>query len=91
MCSLQPDDQLDHYRIESLAAQSGMASIYRATDLQSGRAVAIKVPHFQVESDPLFFDRFKREEEIGKKLEIVPGLVESSGSRRTARYATWTC
>jgi hypothetical protein len=23
--------------------------------------------------------------------EIVPGLVESSGSRRTARYATWTC
>ncbi len=25
------------------------------------------------------------------KLEIVPSLVESSGSRRTARYATWTC
>jgi hypothetical protein len=23
--------------------------------------------------------------------EIVPGLVESGGSRRTARYATWTC
>src|ERR1039457_3340849 len=74
MCSLQPDDQLDHYRIESLAAQSGMASIYRATDLQSGRAVAIKVPHFQVESDPLFFDRFKREEEIGKKLDH-PGVM----------------
>jgi serine/threonine protein kinase len=74
MCSLQPDDQLDHYRIESLAAQSGMASIYRATDLQSGRNVAIKVPHFQVESDPLFFDRFKREEEIGKKLDH-PGVM----------------
>ena len=74
MCSLQPDDQLDHYRIESLAAQSGMASIYRATDLQSGRTVAIKVPHFQVESDPLFFDRFKREEEIGKKLDH-PGVM----------------
>ena len=74
MCSLQPDDQLDHYRIESLAAQSGMASIYRATDLHSGRAVAIKVPHLQVESDPLFFDRFKREEEIGKKLDH-PGVM----------------
>jgi hypothetical protein len=24
-------------------------------------------------------------------LEIVSGLVESGGSRRTARYATWTC
>ena len=26
-----------------------------------------------------------------RKIEIVPGLVESSDSRRTARYATWTC
>jgi len=74
MDSLQSGDQLDHYRIESLAAQSGMASIYRATELQSGRAVAIKVLHFHVESDPLFFDRFKREEEIGKKLDH-PGVM----------------
>ena len=74
MYSLQSGDRLDHYHIESLTAQSGMASIYRATDLQSGRTVAIKVPHFQVESDPLFFDRFKREEEIGKKLDY-PGVM----------------
>jgi len=74
MSSLQSGDQLDHYRIESLAAQSGMASIYRATDLRNGGAVAIKVPHFQVESDPLFFDRFKREEEIGKRLDH-PGVM----------------
>ena len=84
MCSLQPDDQLDHYRIESLAAQSGMASIYRATDLQSGRAVAIKVPHFQVECDPLFFDRFKREEEIGKKLDH-PGVIRVFGDEDRSR------
>ena len=32
MSSLHPGDQLDHYRIESLVARSGMASIYRATD-----------------------------------------------------------
>src|ERR1700681_4757732 len=74
MSSLQSGDQLDHYRIENLVMQSGMASIYRATDLQSGRTVAIKVPHFQVESDPLLFDRFKREEEIGKKLDH-PGVM----------------
>src|SRR5579863_8739183 len=41
----------------SLAAQSGMASIYRAVDLQNGMSVAIKVPHFEVESDSLLFDR----------------------------------
>jgi len=74
MYSLQSGDQLDHYRIESLATQSGMASIYRATDLQSGRAVAIKVPHLEVESDPLFYDRFKREEEIGRRLDH-PGVM----------------
>jgi serine/threonine protein kinase len=46
-----------------------MASIYRATDLRTGRTVAIKVPHPEMESDPVFFDRFRREEEIGKALD----------------------
>ncbi len=45
-----------------------MASIFRGTDSQTGRAVAIKVPHPEMESDPVLFDRFHREEEIGKKL-----------------------
>lgn len=75
MSTLQVGDILDHYRIDALAAQSGMASIYRGTDLQSGMRVALKVPHFEVESDPVFFDRFKREEEIGKKLDhptVIP-------------------
>jgi eukaryotic-like serine/threonine-protein kinase len=72
---LQVGERLDDFRIDSLAAQSGMASIYRATDVKSGRVVAIKVPHFEVESDPLLFDRFKREEEIGKKLDH-PGVIK---------------
>jgi serine/threonine protein kinase len=75
MTSLHPGDQLDHYRLESLVARSGMASIYRATDLEKGRPVAIKIPHPEVEADPLFYDRFKREEEIGKKLDH-PGVMK---------------
>jgi len=75
MSSLHPGDQLDHYRIENLVARSGMASIYRATDLRNGRPVALKIPHPEVESDPLLFDRFKREEEIGKKLDH-PGVMK---------------
>lgn len=51
-----------------------MASIYRATDLENERTVAIKIPHPAVEADPLFYDRFKREEEIGKKLDH-PGVM----------------
>src|SRR5580700_11441848 len=75
MNTLQAGDKLDHYRIESLVAQSGMACIYRGLDLQTGTAVAIKVPHFEVEVDPLLFDRFKREEEIGKRLNH-PGVMK---------------
>lgn len=75
MSSLHPGDQLDHYRIENLVARSGMASIFRGTDLRNGRQVAIKVPHPEVESDPALFDRFRREEEIGKTLDH-PGVMK---------------
>ena len=75
MTVLHAGDQLDHYRIDSLTARSGMASIFRGTDLQTGRAVAIKVPHPEVESDPALFDRFRREEEIGQSLDH-PGVMK---------------
>jgi len=61
-----------------------MASIYRGTDLQSGRPVAIKIPHPEVEADPLFYDRFKREEEIGKKLDH-PGVMKVYGDDDRSR------
>ena len=75
MSSLRTGDRLDHYRIEGVAARSGMASIFRAEDLHSGRPVAIKVPHPEMENDPALFERFLCEQEIGKKLEH-PGVVK---------------
>ena len=75
MTPLHPGDQLDHYRIDSLIARSGMASIFRATDLNTNRPVAIKVPHPEMECDPLLFDRFKREQEIGKQMDH-PGVMK---------------
>ena len=86
MSGLIPGDQLDHYRIDGVAARSGMASIFRGTDLRNGRAVAIKIPHPEMEGDPLFYDRFNREEEIGKKLDH-PGVVKVLGDDdRSQRY-----
>jgi serine/threonine-protein kinase len=61
-------EQLDHYDLEELLARSGMASIFRAVDRRSGKVVALKVPHLQYESDVAFFERFRREEQIGQKL-----------------------
>jgi len=86
MSEFHPGDQLDHYRIDGLVARSGMASIFRGTDVRNGRAVAIKLPHPEMEADPLLFDRFKREEEIGKKLDH-PGVVKVlNGEERSRRY-----
>lgn len=73
--ALRAGDQLDHYRIDGLVARSGMASIFRGTDLRNGRQVAIKVPHPDVESDPALYDRFRREEEIGTTLDH-PGVMK---------------
>jgi len=73
--TLHSGEQLDHYRIEALVARSGMASIFRATDMRSGLPVAIKIPHPEMEADPVLFDRFHREDEIGEKLDH-PGIMK---------------
>jgi serine/threonine protein kinase len=73
--SVRPGDQLDHYRIDAVAARSGMASIFRGTDLRTGQQVAIKIPHPEMESDPVFFDRFHREQNIGTTLDH-PGVMK---------------
>ncbi len=66
---------LDHYHLDDAVARSGMATIFRATDQRNGQQVAIKVPHPEVESDPALFDRFRREEEIGRRLDH-PGVMK---------------
>jgi len=62
-------DLLDErFEITDVIAKSGMASLFKANDRQTGQAVALKVPYLQIESDPAGFDRFRREEEIGLQL-----------------------
>jgi serine/threonine-protein kinase len=73
--TIQPGDLLDQYQIEKVVATSGMATVFRAIDTRTGSAVAIKVPHPEVESDPAMFDRFRREEEIGTRLNH-PGVMK---------------
>ena len=86
MSEFHPGDKLDHYRIDGLVARSGMASIFRGVDERDGRAVAIKIPHAEMEADPILFDRFQREEDIGKKLKH-PGVVSVlSDDKRSRRY-----
>ncbi len=73
--TLHPGDRLDAYQLEEVVATSGMATVFRARDTRNGQQVAIKVPHAEVESDPALFDRFRREEEIGLRLDH-PGVMK---------------
>ncbi len=91
MTPLYAGDQLDEYQLESLVASSGMASIFRATDTRSGRATAIKVPHPQAECDPIFHERFRREIEIGARLQH-PGIRQifpADGQSRLYMAMEW--
>jgi len=66
---VKPGDVLDHYRIDSVVAESASATVFRATDLRNDSNVAIKVPHPNMQSDPAFADRFSREVKIGELLD----------------------
>jgi serine/threonine-protein kinase len=77
-------ENLDQYELTDLIARSGMASIFKAHDRLSGATVAIKVPYMQFESDVVFFDRFQREENVGKRLDhpaIIKVLTPKQKSR----------
>jgi serine/threonine protein kinase len=79
MTALQPGDRFERFRIEAPAIRTSMTSIYRATDLRTGQVVAIKIPHPELECDPMFYSRFQRESAIGKKLNH-PGVVKTMPS-----------
>ena len=84
MKEISVGDQLDHYRIDALVATGSHASIFRGVDLKNGTVVAIKVPHVELELDPVFYERFRREQEIGQKLNH-PGVMKVLPSEHHSR------
>src|SRR5260370_36937055 len=83
---LEPGGQIDSYRIEAPVARSGMASIYRAVDTRDNRLVALKIPHPDLEADPILFDRFQRESSIGEKLNPSCVMRVVGGEKRSRMY-----
>ncbi|MGA2632664.1 MAG: serine/threonine-protein kinase [Terracidiphilus sp.] len=84
--ALETGSQLDSYRIDASVARSGMATIYRATDLRDNRVVALKIPHPDLESDPILFDRFQREAGIGERLNHPKVMRVFGGEDRSRVY-----
>jgi tRNA A-37 threonylcarbamoyl transferase component Bud32 len=56
------------YRIDAEIGAGGMATIYRATRLHIGDAVAIKVLHSEMLRGPQFAERFQREAQAAARL-----------------------
>ena len=49
------------YKIEELLGQGGMSAVYKATDPNLRRVVAIKIVHPHLSSEPSFIRRFEEE------------------------------
>jgi eukaryotic-like serine/threonine-protein kinase len=77
-------ENLDQYKLTEVIARSGMASIFKGIDTQSGQTVAIKVPYMQFESDVVFYGRFQREEEVGRRLDH-PYIIRVLSPRHKSR------
>jgi serine/threonine protein kinase len=56
------------YRIESKIGEGGMSFVYRATDLESGEACAIKVLSPALAKDTTSMARLRREAHVGSRL-----------------------
>jgi serine/threonine-protein kinase len=84
--SIETGSLIDYYRIEAPVARSGMASIFRAIDMRDNRVVALKIPHPDMEADPILFDRFQREAGIGEKLNHPKVMRVFGGEKRTRIY-----
>ena len=75
---------LSHYRITAKIGEGGMGEVYRATDDNLGREVAIKVLPGEVASDAERLARFKREAHLLASLShtniaAIHGLEEADG------------
>ena len=84
--SVEAGSQIDSYRIEAPVARSGMASIFRAIDTRDNRVVALKIPHPDMEADPILFDRFQREAGIGERLNHPKVMRVFGGEKRSRIY-----
>jgi eukaryotic-like serine/threonine-protein kinase len=76
------------YRLDSLLGQGGMSSVYKATDPNLRRVVAVKLIHSHLTGDPEFVRRFEIEASAVAQLHH-PTSSRSTTSIATATRTTW--
>jgi serine/threonine protein kinase len=83
--SLSPGTRLGHYDITAQIGEGGMGEVYRATDTNLKRQVAIKVLPASVAADADRLARFQREAEVLAALNH-PNIAAIYGLEKTADF-----
>ena len=79
---LEPGMTLDGYRILRELHASPTSQLYLALDSESGRHVALKTPSVNFEDDPVYLERFRQEEWVGRRLDSPHVLKVIAPTRR---------
>ena len=84
--ALAPGSRLGHYDVTDLLGEGGMGQVWRATDTQLNRQVALKILPDAFADDPDRLARFQREAQILASLNHpsiaqIHGIEEAEGTR----------
>lgn len=79
-----PGARIDQYEIVQMLGQGGMNRVYLARDLRDRRSVVLKFPNEDLVGNVAVFERYKREAEIGSRLNHphVQHLLNTDEERR---------
>jgi serine/threonine protein kinase len=75
MRELDPGSVFAGHRIEEVVGRGGMGVVYRATEIELGRPVALKLIAPKLADDPDFRERFQRESRLAASLDhpnVIP-------------------
>lgn len=64
------------YRVEAVLGQGGMAIVYRARHIATGRLCALKLVHSHLVTNPQLIDLFVKETQVGARVGQNPHIVD---------------
>src|SRR3954454_23506679 len=89
MAELETGSVFAGHRIDGSAGKGGMGVVYRATDLQLDRPVALKLVAPELATDPAFAERFKRESRLAASLDPPNAIpIYQAGEQDGRLYVT---
>jgi serine/threonine protein phosphatase PrpC len=87
---LEPRQTIDGFRIVRQIHASSRSHVYLATDVETGEAVALKIPSIELRGDPEYLRQFMLEEWVARRIDNAHVLQARPPSRRRSQLYTVT-